>query len=383
MKTIRSTTITLTLLAGLLVSPQVIGTEGEWKRHVVHSGFHTSTAVAADFTGDGKVDVIANSGSKTRLLIAPDWRELVIDNRPGHDFIHSEVWDIDGDGDPDFVGARYSPGLIVWLERPQRPEIEPWPCHKIDEQVNGVHGVIKGDIDGDGRIDLLANSGQPKGPFANSLVWYKAPKFPSGASSWKRTVFAKGDAPGLSHYLGYGDINGDGRPDAASAAKGGPYADPGTGDWFAWWEAPENPHQVWKKHRVGGKQPGATNIHPVDVNGDGRVDLLASRGHGRGVVWFEAPDWIEHVIHASFHGPHCLVVVDMDGDGDIDAASCAKDDKVAAWFENDGRGNFTTHVVGREQAAYDIRAVDMDGDDDLDLLIAGQASKNVVWYEHP
>ncbi len=178
-------------------------------------------------------------------------------------------------------------------------------------------------------------------------------------------------------------MNGDGRPDAASAAKGGPMAEKGTGDWFAWWEAPENPRAVWKKHLIADHQAGATNIHPADVNGDGKVDFVCSRGHGQGLVWFEAPDWKPHEIHATLAGPHCLAVTDMDGDGDIDAATCAKDDKIAAWFENDGRGHFTTHVVGVDQAAYDIRAIDMDADGDLDLLVAGQQSKNVVWYENP
>ena len=42
-----------------------------------------------------------------------------------------------------------------------------------------------------------------------------------------------------------------------------------------------------------------------------------------------------------------------------------------------------THVIGRDQAAYDIRAVDLDRDGDLDLLVAGQISRNVVWYENP
>ena len=51
--------------------------------------------------------------------------------------------------------------------------------------------------------------------------------------------------------------------------------------------------------------------------------------------------------------------------------------------ERHGKGKFTTHVVGGEQAAYDIRAVDLDADGDLDLLVAGQASSNVVWYENP
>lgn len=78
-----------------------------------------------------------------------------------------------------------------------------------------------------------------------------------------------------------------------------------------------------------------------------------------------------------------MAVADIDADGDMDAATCAKDDRIAAWFENDGKGNFTTHIIGTDQAAYDIRAVDMDGDADIDLLIAGQQSQNVVWYENP
>jgi len=90
-----------------------------------------------------------------------------------------------------------------------------------------------------------------------------------------------------------------------------------------------------------------------------------------------------HVIHASLLEPHSLVVVDLDGDGDIDAATCTYGDRQAVWFENDGRGRFTSHLVGADQAAYDIRAVDLDLDGDLDLLVAGQASKNVVWFENP
>jgi hypothetical protein len=73
----------------------------------------------------------------------------------------------------------------------------------------------------------------------------------------------------------------------------------------------------------------------------------------------------------------------MDGDGDMDAATCAYGSQLVAWFENDGRGNFTTHIVGHNQEAYDIRAIDMDHDGDLDLLIAGRSSNNVVWYANP
>lgn len=358
----------------------------EWKKHVVHTGFHTNTAVAADFTGDGKVDIISNSRGKTRLFVAPKWTEIVLDAEPNRNCIHSAVMDVDGDGDPDWIGARYSGkagGLVFWLERPAKPLTQRWKYHLIDDKINGIHGLITGDIDRDGKLDLIANSGQPKGPFLNSICWLRVPKNPRTADRWERYVFADKDAPGLSHYMGVGDVNGDGRPDIAAGAKGGPQAVPGTGNWFAWWEAPKDPKGKWTRHLINGKQPGATNIHPADVNGDGQTDFIASRGHGRGVVWFEAPNWTEHVIHPTLKEPHSLVVVDMDGDGDLDAATCAYGDRIAAWFENDGKGKFKTHIVGRDQAAYDIRAVDMDGDGDLDLLIAGQRSKNVVWYENP
>ena len=124
-------------------------------------------------------------------------------------------------------------------------------------------------------------------------------------------------------------------------------------------------------------------IDPADVNGDGKTDLIASRGHAKGAIWFEAPDWQIHDINSTIQEPHSLTVADLDADGDIDVATCAFGSKQAAWFENDGSGQFETHILDENQEAYDIRAVDLDADTDLDLLVAGRGSKNVVWYRNP
>ena len=361
----------------------VVDDSAKWQKHVVLEGVSTLTAVAADFSGDGRIDIIANGGQKTRLFVAPDWREIIIDENPKHDFIHSEVIDVDGDGDMDYIGARYDPGLIVWFEQPAKPLEMPWTMRLVDDQVHGIHGLIRGDVDGDGKFDLLATSAQPKPPFPNSLAWFRIPKDSKSAARWDRFVFAKEDAPGLTHYLGVGDVNGDGKMDAATGAKGGPQDKSGLGEWFAWWQAPADPCKPWTKQLIADHQVGATNIHPADVNGDGQMDFVAARGHGNGVVWFEGPNWKEHVIHPTLKEPHALVVVDMDSDGDLDAATCAYGDQIAAWFENDGHGVFVTHIVGHRQESYDIRAMDMDRDSDLDLLIAGRASNNIVWYANP
>jgi len=337
-----------------------------WVRHGVSTGERAFTAVGIQLK-NGPRAVITNLGEKTLLY---GNGKLLHD---GVSLIHSAVMDVDGDGDEDFIGARYSPGLVFWLEQPAKPLEQPWKYHLIDDAIDGVHGLHVHDVDRDGKPDLIANSGQPKGKFANSIVWLKALE---KGNKWQRNVFASGDAPGLSHYHGAGDLNGDGLVDIVSAAKVGK-----DGEWFAWWEQPRS-GGIWKKHLLASGEDGATNPLVADLNGDGKMDVIASRGHGVGLLWFEGPTFNKHQIDASLQGPHSLATGDLDGDGDIDAVTCAKDSYAVAWFENDGKGNFTKRIIHEDQAAYDIRLVDMDGDGDLDVLVAGQNSKNVVWWEN-
>lgn len=349
-----------------------------WPKHVVAEGFMSQTAVAHDFTGDGLPDVIADAHGETHLYVAPDWKKVVI--QKGHNTIHSEVVDVDGDGDADYIGAVYSPGPVFWLEQPKNGAAEPWNFRIVDDKVNGTHGLIAGDVDGDGKLDLVGNSAQPKDDFPNSIVWWEIPSDPAAADEWPRHIIADQDAPGLSHYMGIGDIDGDGTVDVSAAGKDAPAG----GNWFAWWKQPKDHSTPWLKRTIAVNELGATNIMPADLNGDGATDLFATRGHGRGVLWFEGPgpDFTKHEIDPDLVGPHDLALGDVDGDGDVDAATCGKDSKVAKWYENDGKGGFTAHIIAADQAVYDIRLVDMDNDLDLDVLIAGQLSNNVVWYEN-
>jgi hypothetical protein len=131
--------------------------------------------------------------------------------------------------------------------------------------------------------------------------------------------------------------------------------------------------------------PGASNILQVDLNSDGHIDFLGSRGHTKGVLlWFKGPEFTKIEIDKSIDTPHSLAAADLDSDGDIDFVTCSsKIGGMAAWYENDGKANFTKHILDRTQCSYDIRLADLDGDDDLDILIAGHHSHNIVWYENP
>ncbi len=369
----------LTLLLFLLLDVRSARSESPlWRKHVIVSVKKCYNVVVADFTGDGKPDVIANRFNTTMLLIAPDWKMVEIERKRRIHVYASGVMDVDGDGDLDYLAAKYSPGLLFWLECPDKPDSQNWPLHVIDDKPDGVHGILLRDLDGDGRIDLVTNSAHSKGPLPQSLLWYKVPDNPR--TRWTRHILGNRDAPGRPHYFASGDFNGDGRVDIAVASSGVSLVG---GDWLAWWEAPRKRTDLWKKHLIADRQVGATHVLAGDFNGDKKLDFIAAMGHGRGVVWFEAADWQPHTIQATIREPHCLVTADLDGDGDLDAATISRKEFLCVWFKNDGRGKFTVHEIARNQSAYDLCVADMDGDGDLDLIAAGAESDNVVWLENP
>ena len=180
---------------------------------------------AVDANADGKLDLIAMGETKVFALVAPDWKPQVLFDSKEPKMLYCVAMDADGDGDQDiFVGRYRVPWIehrqakaagkasdepkgpdfsIAWIENTRRIG-EPWPLHVVDREFNGIHGLWTGDIDGDGRKDLVADS--IMGPlFPKSLAWFQAPE--RGGGALKRHVITKGGADGRPHYLDVADLN--------------------------------------------------------------------------------------------------------------------------------------------------------------------------------
>ena len=368
-----------------IIAPCHIDGQTQWKKHLIMEQGHCNSAVAIDANNDGKQDVIASFNGKVSLFIAPDWKQEILlyqfENAVAG-CIHSTTIDVDNDGDLDWAGslAHEHP---FWLENPGPSDFAkgPWVKRIIDPEITGIHCLLTSDIDNDGRQDLVINNFLPNEGIADSMAWFSVPQNAHAADRWHRYIFADGNARGGSHYMSAADIDDDGWKEIAVGAKGKPFDD---GNWFAFWKNPgkENVKKPWKKTILAEQQQGATNILGADVNGDGKADWVASRGHGTGVLWFENPSWKIHEIDQEIRQPHSLTVADHDQDGDVDIASCGFESEWVRWYENDGKGNFTIHTLDEAQQSYDLRSIDMDGDGDQDLLNAGRGSKNVIWYEN-
>lgn len=365
----------------------------DWSRIAVPLPESIWSVEAVDANADGKLDLIAMGETKVFALVASEWKPQVLIDTKEPKLLYCVALDADRDGDLDIAVARYrvpwieyrearkagkaadepkGPDFsIAWIENTRRVD-EPWPLHVLDRELNGIHGLWSGDVDGDGAKDLIADS--ILGPFfPKSLAWFQTP--PRGETSFQRHIITKGGTDGRPHYLDFADLNGDGRGDVLVGDSGG-----GT---FTWWQQGANVDRPWTKHSIA-KEDGATNIKAADVNRDGVLDIVASCGHGQGVFWFEGPAWKKHLIDADLRDPHALAVGDFDGDGDPDVATASFGVKVVRWYQNDGKGSFTAHDIDttNRQEAYDLKAVDLDADGRLDLILAGRETRNAVWYRN-
>jgi hypothetical protein len=194
------------------------------------------------------------------------------------------------------------------------------------------------------------------------------------------------------------DLDGDGDLDIAVAEFGG--SDAGS--------------VFWLKNNGAGKYErqlllqasGALNVSPMDVDGDGRQDLvsLIAQEHESVVAFLNLGGGeFRKVVLASaphpMYGSTSMSVVDLDQDHDddilftngdaFDAQTDPKPYHGVQWLRNVGGGKFSFHDIGRFYGAANAVAGDLDGDGDLDVVASSWVNywneprrSSLIWYEN-
>ena len=370
-----------------------------WKTVRLTDAFTAEGAAAADFDGDGHVDLAVGP----TLYRGPDWVDRALYKPPvalspltySDEFLTFAA-DLTGDGLPDIVAVGWPGKETVWYENPgpgrdYRSEGF-WEKHLLAPVVDNESPLLA-DLTGDGFPELVAQSDGAYGYFAPADTGIEAVR---GRWVFHPVSPADPDRGRYTHGLGVGDLDGDGRRDLLT--KDGWYRQPGDlyGD------------PVWEEHAVPFAAKAAQML-PIDVDGDGDADVVTARdAHGYGLDWWENPgpgaadddggEWVGHEIMGDaaanaapvlFTQPHALAAADVNGDGLTDfvtgkrffAHGPAGDvdplgDPVVYWWELTGGENgprFVPHLVHAESGVgTQVTVKDVTGDGRPDVLVGNK-----------
>ena len=235
---------------------------------------------AFDYTGDGWPDVLIANGRPMSLYVNPKGELRRWDKYNVLPTINSEIAifkDINADGKPDaiFMGG----GAVCWASVDPANPTAPWIVHQVSQHGYGVvaqHGIGAGDINGDGRMDIVSPygwwehppQGTPDGPW---------PYHPVALGRWPRA----GASPGGGE-MGVYDVNGDGLNDVVTSLEAHGWG-------LAWYEQKRDKNGAisFVEHIIADDYAtkAATNVkfseaHAsafADVDGDGIPDFIVGK----------------------------------------------------------------------------------------------------------
>ena len=350
-----------------------------FKKTILTRDFISEGVAVADLNKDGKQDIIAGY----YWFEAPNWvkhemapsRTFNPRKEYSESFLnHAMDVNLDGWDDVIIVGYPGTPGL--WVENPKnKPGV--WNKHIIADSVgigNESPGFI--DIDGDGRLDILCADVKKK-----QIVWLQAPT-KKGEMQWKRFALSQENVAGtdrFSHGIGYGDINMDGIKDVV--IKDG------------WFEGKKDKKSGdWEFHAANFGEP-CSHMQVLDVNGDGKNDVLTASAHKLGIWWHEQIlkdgkiDFITHEMSKTTSQTHSSIMADLNGDGKAEFITGKRflahngndagdgDIPILMYFEFNSKKvpYYTEHIIDNDSGAgLNIAIKDINNDKKLDIIIANK-----------
>ena len=279
--------------------------------------------------------------------------------------------DLNGDGHVDITAADADGCALYWFQNDGRGTFtRRWIQRDHPKPRLERHAV--GDINGDGLPDavIVAN-------LTGDLYWFENGGRPANGELWTLHAITIGGMP-YAYDVALGDLNGNGMLDVAASGW--------KASQVAWFENPGSPNGEWVKHLLDADMTEARTIRVADFNGNGDPDLLATGTDANLVVWYENPGagattrWHRHVIDDSSVRPAHGHPVDMDGDGDVEVVATAWGDEGGLYLfkhEGDPRGPWQRQVLKSNwRRANQVVVADLNGDGHLDIVAGAERGSN-------
>jgi len=363
------------VIAALTAAPALAG-ELKFVKTVVDTTFRSEGVAIGDVNRDGKMDIFAGDV----WYEAPNWKMHELRKLGKYNYAggYSNCFanfsqDVNGDGWIDSIVVGFPGKECYWYENP-KGKAGHWTRRMVCKSACNETPCY---------VDLLG-TGKPVLLFGTDgvMTWYSVPADLEGP--WDAHAVSGPKAPGtqrFSHGLGIGDVNGDGRNDVLVTAgwweapadrTKGPWKfhkakfGPHCADMFAtdldgdgdadlitssahaygiwWYERVETDKGVeYKQHLIDKSFSQAHAVHLVDMNGDGTTDLVtgkrfyAHNGKDPGgkepavLYWYERRppkdgkvEFIPHKIDDDSGVGTQFVVADFNGDGRPDIVTSNK-----------------------------------------------------------